>query len=122
MLTFVSTKKHRFMDYFKQQDTFIAKMKDDYEKGLINIKVLTPYFRWKFDDKARNPSKRQIWTMYDVLQEELGKYYETYPKGYKETTDEPIWGQYAGYGKDKYIVAYLEAIKEELPNLLMMAE
>ena len=110
------------MDYFKQQDTFIAKMKDDYEKGLINIKALTPYFRWKFDDKAWNPSKRQIWTMYDVLQEELGKYYETYPKGYKETTDEPIWGQYAGYGKDKYIVAYLEATKEELPNLLMMAE
>ncbi|WP_288606709.1 hypothetical protein [uncultured Prevotellamassilia sp.] len=46
------------MDYFKQQDIFIAKKKENYEKGLINIKSLTPYFRWKFDDKARNPSKR----------------------------------------------------------------
>ena len=33
------------MDYIKQQDKFIAKMKEDYEKGLINIKALTPYFR-----------------------------------------------------------------------------
>lgn len=28
------------MDYFKQQDTFIAKMKEDYEKDLISIKAL----------------------------------------------------------------------------------
>lgn len=111
------------MDYFKQQDTFIAKMKEDYEKGLLNIKPLAPYFRWKFgDNKAKNPSKSQIWKMHDALEEELDKYYETYPQGYKETTEEPIWGQYAGYGDDKYIVAYLEAINEELPNLLMMAE
>lgn len=110
------------MDYFKQQDTFIAKMKDDYEKGLINIKALAPYFRWKFDDKAKNPSKSQIGEMRDAIQEELDSYYGAYPKGYKETTDEPIWGQYAGYGDDKYIVAYLEAINEELPNLLMIAE
>ena len=46
---------------------------------------------------------------------------KAYPKGYKETTEEPIWGQYAGYGDDKYIVAYLQAINEEVPNLLMMA-
>lgn len=110
------------MDYFKQQDTFVAKMKEDYEKGLINIKALAPYFRWKFDDKAPNPNKSEIWEMQDVLQEKLDKYYEVYPKGYKETTDEPIWGQYAGYCDDKYIVAYLEAINEELPNLLMIAE
>lgn len=45
-----------------------------------------------------------------------------YPNSHNETTDEPIWRQYAGYGDDKYIVAYLEAINEELPNLLMMAE
>ena len=110
------------MDYFKQQDTFIAKMKDDYEKGLINIKALAPYFRWKFDYKAKSPSKSQIGEMRDAIQEELDGYYEAYPKGYKETTDEPIWGQYAGYGDDKYIIAYLEAINEELPNLLMIAE
>lgn len=110
------------MDYFKQQDTFLAKMREDYENGLINIKALAPYFRWKFDDKAKNPSKSQIGEMCDAIQEELDGYYEAYPKGYKETTDEPIWGQYAGYGDDKYIVAYLVAIKEEFPNLLMMAE
>lgn len=45
-----------------------------------------------------------------------------YPNSHNETTDEPIGGQYAGYGDDKYIVAYLEAINEELPNLLMIAE
>ena len=28
------------MDYFKQQDTFIAKMKEDYEKELFNTKAL----------------------------------------------------------------------------------
>lgn len=44
-------------DYFKQQNAFIAKMKEDYEKGLINIKPLAPYFRWKFDDKAKNLNK-----------------------------------------------------------------
>lgn len=78
------------MDYFKQQDTFIAKMKEDYEKGVINIKALAPYFRWKFDDKAKNPSKSQIGEMRDAIQEELDGYYEAYPKGYKETTDVPI--------------------------------
>lgn len=119
---FVSNKKHRFMDYFKQQDIFIAKKKENYEKGLINIKSLTPYFRWKFDDKAKNPSRSQIWKMYDAIQEELTDYYMAYPNSHNETTDEPIGGQYAGYGDDKYIVAYLVAIKEEFPNLLMMAE
>ena len=39
--------KHRIMDYFKQQDTFIVKMREDYEKGLINIKPLAPYFPLK---------------------------------------------------------------------------
>lgn len=72
------------MDYFKQQDTFIAKMKDDYEKGLINIKALAPYFRWKFDDKAKSPSKSQIGEMRDAIQEELDGYYEAYPKGYRK--------------------------------------
>lgn len=118
---FVTIKKDSLIDIFKQQNAFIVKMKEDYEKGVINIKALAPYFRWKFDDKAKNPNKNEIWEMQDVLQQKLDKYYETYPKGYKETTDEPIWGQYAGYGDDKYIVAYLEAINEELPNLLMMA-
>lgn len=110
------------MDYFKKQDTFVAKMKEDYEKGLINIKALAPYFCWKFDDKAKNPSRSQIWKMYDAIQKELADYYMAYPNSHNETTDEPIWGQYAGYGDDKYIVAYLVAIKEEFPNLLMMAE
>lgn len=119
---FLQLTKNRFMDYFKQQDTFVAKLKEDYEKGLINIKALAPYFRWKFDDKAKNPSRSQIWKMYDAIQEELTDYYMAYPNSHNETTDEPIWGQYAGYGDDKYIVAYLEAIKEEFPNLLMKAE
>lgn len=60
--------------------------------------------------------------MYDAIQEELTDYYMAYPNIHNKTTDEPIWGQYAGYGDYKYIVAYLEAINEELPNLLMMAE
>lgn len=110
------------MDYFKQQNTFIAKMKEDNEKGLINIKALAPYFRWKFDDKAKNTSRSQIWKMYDAIQEELTDYYMAHSNSHNETTDEPIWRQYAGYGDDKYIVAYLEAIKEEFPNLLIMAE
>ena len=41
------------MDYFKQQDTFIAKMKEDYEKGLISIKALAPYFRGSMMTKPR---------------------------------------------------------------------
>lgn len=110
------------MDHFEQQDIFIAKMKEDYEGGGgISTKALAPYFCWKFDDKAKNPSRSQIWKMYDAIQEELTDYYMAYPNIHNKTTDEPIWGQYAGYGDDKYIVAYLEAINEEVPNLLMMA-
>ena len=30
--------------------------------------------------------------MRDAIQEKLDGYYEAYPKGYKETTDEPIGG------------------------------
>lgn len=68
------------MDYFKQQDTFLAKMREDYENGLINIKALAPYFRWKFDDKAKNPNRSQIWKMYDAIQEELTDYYMAIPQ------------------------------------------
>ena len=110
------------MNNFKQEEALIAKMREDYEKGLFNIKALAPYFRWKFNDKTKNPNKRQIWKIYDAIQEELDEYYEAYPNSYNKTTDEPIWGQYAGFGDDKYIVAYLKAIYEEIPTLLMMAE
>lgn len=114
--TFATNKKHRFMDYFEQQDIFIAKMKEDYEKGFISIKALAPYFRWKFDDKAKNPSRSQIWKMYDAIQEELTDYYMAYPNSHNETTDEPIWGQYAGYGDDKYIVASWRLSTKNFPT------
>ena len=35
-------------DYFDIQDRFYAKMKLDYESGLIANPVLKPYFDWKF--------------------------------------------------------------------------
>lgn len=40
--------------------------------------------------------------MYDAIQEELTDYYMAYPNIHNKTTDEPIWGQYAGYGDYKY--------------------
>ena len=38
--TFATNKKHRFMDHFEQQDIFIAKMKEDYERGVLASKPL----------------------------------------------------------------------------------
>lgn len=36
------------MDYFKIQDIFHARMKQDYESGVIDNPVYKPYFQWKF--------------------------------------------------------------------------
>jgi hypothetical protein len=43
------------------------------------------------------------------------------PKATSRQLMNPFGDSMLGYGDDKSIVAYLEAINEELPNLLMMA-
>lgn len=93
------------MDYFRQEDTFIVKMRENDEKGLIDFKALAPYFCWKFDDRAKPTSRSPIWKMYDAIQEKLTDYYMINSFSQIETTDELICGQYAGYGDGKYIVA-----------------
>lgn len=35
------------MDYFKIQDIFHQRMKEDYERGVIANPVYKPYFDWK---------------------------------------------------------------------------
>ncbi len=36
------------MDYWKIQDAYLERMKQDYEGGVIGNPVYKPYFLWKF--------------------------------------------------------------------------
>ena len=107
------------MNAFEKQDAFLSKMMADYNSGLFkNSAVFKPYMDWKQSGKL-NISQAQSWAMRDEAQSQLSDLYDRYPHAYQNMDsiiDDP-WQMYKGYGEDKYIVSYLEAIDSELTNV-----
>ena len=110
--------------YFDKQDIFMKKMIEDYETGLISNPIFKPYFDWKMRKTAiLQISKQEARSMKEAADLELDKYYDQYPEAFSDLdsviNDDP-WQHYKGFGEDKYIVSYLEAIEEEINQILMM--
>lgn len=110
---------------FDKQDLFMAQMCKDYALGKIPHKdIFKPYFDWKSGGPLIYTSVNKS-EAYDIIQKArdvLYDFYEMYPDSYKDiplsNNDDP-WLEYTGFGKDKYIVSYLEALENEMTNLLV---
>ena len=109
--------------FFDKQDIFIKKMIEDYQEGLFINPIYKPYFDWKTGETSiLKISKQEARAIISDASNELEKYYVCYPDAYKDLDsyiNDDAWQHYKGFGKDKYIVSYLEAIEYEVNNLLM---
>ena len=62
------------MDYWKMQDIFHKRMKQDYEDGVITNPVFKPYFQWKFYGASVNTLTRELcFQIMKEAQRELGE-------------------------------------------------
>ena len=84
------------MDYFTQQDTFVADMVEAYKTGKLGG-VFRPYIEWKTGDSII--SKQQAHTMLDAASELLERLF-----------DDPE--------ADAELRSYLEGIDGEISNVL----
>ena len=113
------------MDYWKIQDIFHQRMKEDYERGLITNPTFKPYFEWKFHHAPINSLTKQI--CYEIMkdaQEELENLDSKHPGAHDQILVEPtlddVWKQYKGYGEDCYLYSYLIGVEAEITNILLM--
>ena len=107
------------IDPFKAQDIFTARMLNDYQHiSVLNQIVYQPYFNWK-QGKTNTISRQEAYAIQDAVSEDLWNLYQKYPHSQNVVTSFPIWGAYAGYGKDKYLVSYLEHIDGEISNFMV---
>ena len=108
------------IDQFKAQDVFTERMlRDHYEDGVLRDAVYEPYFKWK-SGRSSGISRDEAWCIKGKVADDLDKMYNKYPDALSKATARPIWGQYDGYGRDKYRVSYLEAIDGETVIFLMI--
>ena len=113
------------MDYWKIQDIFNERMKQDYESGLITNPVFKPYFEWKFYGASVETLTKQV--CYQIMKEaqkELDKLDNKHPEARKllleESTIDDVWKPYKGYGDDCYLYSYLIGVEAEITNILVM--
>lgn len=110
-------------DYFDIQDKFYARMKSDYESGLLGNHVLKPYFDWKFYHASLSTLDRKtLFDMRESVSMEMEIIDEKYPDASDFLSDSPtyddIWKPYRGYGDDMYLYSYLYGIESELSQLM----
>lgn len=112
-------------DLFNMQDEFYARMKADYESGLIGNPILKPYFDWKFYHAPLNTlDKRILFNMREAVSRDMEILDEKYPDAYRSLTLSPtaddIWKPYKCYGEDKYLYSYLDGIESEISRLMVI--
>ena len=105
---------------FQKQDIFHESMTDAYLSGQIPEPTFKPYFDWKLGKTVKlEVSKAEAHTIIEKASELLESYYDKYPDADNNIgTSSDIWYLFHGYGKDKYIVSYLQKIEDEVTNLL----
>ena len=113
------------MDYWKIQEIFHKRMKQDYESGLITNPVFKPYFQWKFYGAPVETLTKQVcFRIMKEAQKELEELDTRHPKAYEQILVEPtlddVWKQYKGYGADCYLYSYLIGVEAEITNILVM--
>lgn len=113
------------MEYFKIQDIFHARMRKDYESGLITNPIYRQYFQWKFyGASVETLTKRLCYQIMEEVQRELEELDIKHPNGVEhlleESTVDDVWKPYKGYGEDCYLYSYLIGIESEITNIMMM--
>lgn len=108
------------MNIFELQDIFTKKMLDDHRNGMLVDGMLEPYFAWKSGSNPL-PTLNEAMDIVNVAVGMLDEFYDRYPNAVGEQGDNENdpWNDYVGYGKDKYIVSYLEAIDGEVSNWII---
>jgi len=112
------------MDYWKIQDVFHERMRNDYEHGLISNPIFKPYFDWKFYGASiKSLTKLMCYTIMIIAQSELEALDIKHPKAHEQILVEPtlndVWKPYKGYGEDCYLYSYLIAIESETLKILI---
>ena len=102
-------------------DVLNDKMLQDYKNHLFPNDIFKPYFKWKNSEISYDEiTIEQIVAMSEEANRLLDFYDEKYPKARQihDTfiVDDP-WQMTRGYGDDKYMVAYLEYISDQLSDL-----
>lgn len=115
--------KIKEMSPFEKQNIFHNRMIKDYKDGKIpHSSVFELYFRWKMGECSHSEITREMaLKMMEEASTLLEGYYEKHPNAYDNMDayiNEDPWQNYKGFGKDKYIVSYLEGIEAELINII----
>lgn len=115
--------KIKEIDPFEKQNIFHNRMIKDYKDGKIpHSSVFASYFKWKMGECSHSEITREMaLKMMNEVSTLLDEYYEKHPKAYENMDayiNEDPWQQYKGFGKDKYVVSYLEAVEGELYNII----
>jgi len=110
-----------------KQDLFLSKMIEDYNNNIIpNSSIYKKYFEWKIGViNHRSINLDEVYTMIDDATIHLENYYQQYPNAFSnkdEFINNDVWQKYKGFGKDKFIVSYYEAIIDELTNIIEFFE
>ena len=113
------------MDYFKIQDAYLERMKQDYEGGVIANPVYEPYFQWKFYGASVETLTKQLcYQIMNEAQRELEELDSKHPEAHNQMLAKPsvddVWKPYRGYGEDCYLYSYLIGIEAEITNILIM--
>ena len=100
---------------------FLYQMETDYRnKRYSEFENLEPYFIWKFKGGTRENLLPYVYDLMATAVEACEVYYDRYPDAPRvpdlSLSDDP-WKAFVGYGKDKYIVSYLETICDDLTRL-----
>ena len=106
----------------QKQDIFHESMIDAYLNGQIAEPTFKPYFDWKLGKTVKlEISKAEARNIVEKASELLESYYDKYPDADNNIgTSSDIWYLFHGYGKDKYIVSYLQKIEDEVTRILLM--
>ena len=110
--------------FMANQDRLQGMMIEAYQGHKIpNWYVFKPYFDWKMRLRGCDFAKREIREMWNTAKSILNRYYDTYANASNAIdydNQEDIFYLQRGYGKDAEIVGYMEAIEEELTNIMIL--
>lgn len=98
-----------------KMDRFIAKMKEDCKKGILED-VFNPYVNCLLG-KGKDISKSEMWKMREFASERMEQLNIEYPNAFSNLPthiDNNPWQMYEGFGKDKYLYSYYAHIESDL--------
>lgn len=110
-------------DYYTDQDKFLSMMIEAYENKEIPCwYVFKPYFDWKKKHTLPRFTTIELRAMHRTAVRERDKIDDMYPEAWNEARydGKSLFSAFQGFGKDKFKMAYLTAIADELGTLSLI--